>query len=375
MAERADAPGVRHGIVVAMRLWDVADTIDLSAIEEIATRVAPTAVTRIRLRRADPKAIAFGVPPIEVGLRPIELELDGVWHTIEASARVYDFGVVSVALRLVANDLSWDDFVALSGAVNRTLAEEDAAPLWTELRERLLELIGPALGRTAFRGLEEDYQITAVREFDEPLLAEELLRRVDLAPLLSGEMKPLSDAARADLLRHTFSYYTDDLAVLTWDHAFLYEPSGDTDVADVLEVANAQLLEMRYYDELLDRELPRMYDRVEEMRKRVRGLAVRRYADLARDLHGLVAEVTELTERADNALKVTEDVYLARIYAAALDLFRVRAWAGAVDRKLAIIRDTYQTLYDEAATGRAELLEAAIVALIVLEIILAFVFG
>lgn len=375
MAERADAPGVRHGIVVAMRLWDVADTIDLSAIEEIATRVAPTAVTRIRLRRADPKAIAFGVPPIEVGLRPIELELDGVWHTIEASARVYDFGVVSVALRLVANDLSWDDFVALSGAVNRTLAEDDAAPLWTELRERLLELIGPALGRTAFRGLEEDYQITAVREFDEPLLAEELLRRVDLAPLLSGEMKPLSDAARADLLRHTFSYYTDDLAVLTWDHAFLYEPSGDTDVADVLEVANAQLLEMRYYDELLDRELPRMYDRVEEMRKRVRGLAVRRYADLARDLHGLVAEVTELTERADNALKVTEDVYLARIYAAALDLFRVRAWAGAVDRKLAIIRDTYQTLYDEAATGRAELLEAAIVALIVLEIILAFVFG
>lgn len=375
MAERADAPGVRHGIVVAMRLWDVADTIDLSAIEEIATRVAPTAVTRIRLRRADPKAIAFGVPPIEVGLRPIELELDGVWHTIEASARVYDFGVVSVALRLVANDLSWDDFVALSGAVNRTLAEDDAAPLWTELRERLLELIGPALGRTAFRGLEEDYQITAVREFDEPLLAEELLRRADLAPLLSGEMKPLSDAARADLLRHTYSYYTDDLAVLTWDHAFLYEPSGDTDVADVLEVANAQLLEMRYYDELLDRELPRMYDRVEEMRKRVRGLAVRRYADLARDLHGLVAEVTELTERADNALKVTEDVYLARIYAAALDLFRVRAWAGAVDRKLAIIRDTYQTLYDEAATGRAELLEAAIVALIVLEIILAFVFG
>ena len=188
-------------------------------------------------------------------------------------------------------------------------------------------------------------------------------------------MKPLSDAARADLLRHTFSYYTDDLAVLTWDHAFLYEPSGDTDVADVLEVANAQLLEMRYYDELLDRELPRMYDRVEEMRKRVRGLAVRRYADLARDLHGLVAEVTELTERADNALKVTEDVYLARIYAAALDLVRVRAWAGAVDRKLAIIRDTYQTLYVEAERGRAELLEAAIVALIVLEIILAFVFG
>ena len=374
MVERAHAPGVRQGVIVAMRLYDVADTIDLAEIEAIATRVAPAAVTRIRLRRADPKAIAFGVPPVEVGLRPIELELDGTWYTIDAIARIYDFGVVSIALRLHASDLSWDEFVALSIAVKRTVAEQDAAALWTELRDRLLELVGPAIQRSTFRGLEEDYQITAVREFDEPLLAEELLSRVDLVPLLSGEMKPLSAAARADLLRHTYSYYTDDLAVLTWDHAFLYEPSGDTDVADVLEVANAQLLELRYYDELLDRELPRMYDRVAEMRKWVRGLAVRRYAALARDLHGLVAEVTELTERVDNALKVTEDVYLARIYAAALDLFRVRAWSGAVDRKLAIIRDTYQMLYDEAATGRAELLEATIVALIVLEIILAFVF-
>ena len=70
--------------------------------------------------------------------------------------------------------------------------------------------------------------------------------------------------ARQDLLRQRFSYYTDDLVALTWDRAFIYEPRGDSDVMDVLEVANAQLLEMRYYDELqddelLDDELPRMY--------------------------------------------------------------------------------------------------------------------
>ncbi len=376
MSQQAAAPGVRQGAIVALRLYDVAYAIDLSEIEAIATRLAPTAVTRIRLRRADPKAIAFGVPPIEIGLRPLELELDGAWRTIDAIARVYDFGVVSVALRLQAADLTWDGFVALSGAVKRTVSGPDAARLWTELLDRLLELIEPAIGRPTFRGLEEDYQLSIVRDFEEPLLAEDLLRRIDLAPLLSGEVKPLSEGARSDLLRHTFSYYRDDLAVLTWDHAFLYEPaSGDRDVADVLEVANAQLLEMRYYDELLDRELPRMYARVAEARRTLRGLAVRRYADLARDLHRLVAEVTETTEKADNALKVTEDVYLARIYAAALDLFRVRSWDAAVDRKLSIIRDTYQTLYDEAATGRAELLEAAIVLLIVLEIILAFVLG
>jgi hypothetical protein len=219
--------------------------------------------------------------------------------------------------------------------------------------------------------LEEDYLIGGVRRFDTRPSAIELMAQVDLAPLLSGEQRALSESARADLLRNRFSYYADDLVILTWDRAFIYEPRGDSDVADVLEVANAQLLEMRYYDELLDDELPRMYDLVETARRGTNVLAARRYAFLARKFYTLVAEVTELTERVDNALQVTEDVYLARIYAAALDLFRVATVSAAVDRKLSIIRDTYAALYDEASSSRSELLEIAIVVLIVVEVVLA----
>jgi uncharacterized Rmd1/YagE family protein len=86
-----------------------------------------------------------------------------------------------------------------------------------------------------------------------------------------------------------------------------------------------------------------------------------------------VAEVTELAERVDNALQVTEDVYLARVYAAAMELFRVPAVSNAVDRKLAIVRETYTALHGEAAGARAELLEISILALIALEIILSLV--
>ena len=159
--------------------------------------------------------------------------------------------------------------------------------------------------------------------------------------------------------------------VLTWDRAFIYEPRGDSDVMDILEVANAQLLEMRYYDEVLDDELPRMYDLVATTRRGLNVFAARRYAGLARRLYTLVAEVTELTEKVDNALQVTEDVYLARIYAAALDLFRVPVFSATVNRKLAIIRDTYAALYDEASSSRSELMEMAIILLIAVELALA----
>jgi hypothetical protein len=130
---------------------------------------------------------------------------------------------------------------------------------------------------------------------------------------------------------------------------------------------------MRYYDELLDAELPHMYDLVEAARRTRTLFAARRFADLARRFYTLVAEVTELTEKVDNALQVTEDVYLARIYTAALELFRVRLVSAAVERKLAIIRDTYTALYDEASSRRAELMELLIVALITGEVVLALV--
>jgi len=211
-----------------------------------------------------------------------------------------------------------------------------------------------------------------VHAFDSKPTAKELLETVDFVPLLSGEYRPLSEAARTDLLRQRFSYYEDDLAILTWDRAFIYEPRGDSDVDDVLEVANAQLVEMRYYDDLLDAELPRMYKAVESTRGPLNLFNARRYARLARELNTLVAEVTELTEKVDNALQVTEDVYLARIYAAALETFRVRPVHAAVERKLEIIRDTYRGLYGEASSARAELMEITVIALIAVEVVLAF---
>jgi hypothetical protein len=362
------APGIESASISVLRLYDVANAIDLAVAERSAAAAA--AATRIQLTQAKRKAIAYGEPPVEIALG--RAVIPGVGEAIEADviARIFDFGTVTLALRVRADGLDWDGFVERVARVNGAL---EASVVWSEQLGRVTQLIGTSLDKPTQTPLEEDYLVATINRFAEPITADRILAEVDVARLLSGERQPLSKGARDELLRNTFSYFTDDLVVLTWDRAFVVEPSGDRDVADVLEVANAQLLELRYYDTLLDNELPRMYERVEQARQTFGGLARRRYAALARDIYTRVAEVTEIAERVDNALIVTEDVYLARIYGAALELFRVRAWNAAVERKLAIMRDTYSALYDEAATSRAEVLEAAIVLLIVLEIILAFV--
>lgn len=370
MAASPDRSAVRvlDGSLTVLRLYDVAYGVDIARVEALAA-----GASRPRLLRTEPKAMTYGVESVELTMSPVALPGEGTGHA-GVRVRLYDFGAVALRLTVALDDMVWDDFMAAALTVDGATKGAAAAPLWSGLLERLRTLVAPAFIRPSDPGLEEDYLIAMVRRTRPVLSAAALLERADPIPFLSGgETMPLSDGARNELLRNRFSYYQDDLALLTWDRALIVEPRGDTDVAHVLEVANAQLLELRYYDELLDDELPRMHGRVSQVRGTLAPRALRRYGRLARELHTLVAEVTELTERVDNALKVTEDVYLARIYAAALDLFRVRAWGSAVDRKLAIIRDTYQALFNEAAAARAELLEATIVLLIVIEIVLAFV--
>ena len=362
---------VVSGSVVALRLFDVAYTIDLGQAEILWAQRAGTASARGKLSSAPTKALAFDVPPVIIPLTGIVLELDGKPHAVSVTARLYDFGVIAFALKVAVTKLSWPDYGRLLNALDRTVGPAAQTPIWSDFLAHVRTILLPAFTRPLELNLQEDYLLGTVQEWNVPLTSAELQERIDLAPLLSGEYRSLSDDARRDLMRQRFSYYADDLVVLTWDRAFIYEPRGDSDVADVLEVANAQLLELRYYDELLDDELPRMYDLVEETRRAQYLLAPRRFAILARKLYTLVAEVTELTEKVDNALQVTEDVYLARIYSAALGLFRVPTVSAAVDRKLSIIRDTYSALYDEASSNRAELLEIAIVVLIVVEIVLA----
>jgi hypothetical protein len=351
---------VRSASIVALRLFDVAYAIDLTRVEGLWTSHSRASVSRGRLAYTPSKALAFDVPPVSLTLDAVTMDIDGR----ERSA--------SISVRFAIEPCDWSTLVRNTTAISQSIGPGASADhFWPEVLQRILSPLSAAFTRPTKTHLQEDYLYVVVREWGEPIDAREVLDRVDVTSVLTDDSRPLSPDARRELLRARFSYYADDLVVMNWDRAFIVEPRGETDVLEVLEVANAQLLEMRYYDELLDDELPRMYGLVEETRASASARGPGRFARLARQLYALVAEVTELTERVDNALQVTEDVYLARVYESALELMRVPKLSAAVDRKLAIIRDTYTALYEEASARRSDLLELTIVLLIVFEIVMA----
>jgi hypothetical protein len=362
---------VVDGTAIVYRLHDVGYAIDL---DRASALLAPSDPVRARPARGEAEAIQIKNPPVSVTLGDAPVMVADAVRAARISARVFDFGVCAMRASVAApSGASWDAFANLGASADASA--ELAALLERELA-RLLEIIGPAIERPGLAPVSEAYvvyRVTRLAHVDGTPAETTELTDEHLVSLLLNERDALSAEARRELLPQRYSYYTNELTVLTWDNALVVEPRElDHDVEYILEFANAQLLELRFYDAILDRDLPQMYDRVALARQK-RYIPTRRFSPLLAAMQTQVADVTETVERVDNALKVTDDVHLARIYAAALELFREAAWRRGIHRKLAIMRETYAMLNDEAQAARAELLEAAIVLLIVFEIVLSFI--
>ena len=115
--------------------------------------------------------------------------------------------------------------------------------------------------------LTEDYLVFAVNELSRPHTADELVEHHGdvIASVLRGERAPLSRQERDEILRHRISYLANDLVIPTWNAAFVYDtPAGTLAAVEIVEFANSQLLQFRYYDELLDNALASIYAKMQK---------------------------------------------------------------------------------------------------------------
>jgi hypothetical protein len=361
-------PAIKDGALLVYRQFDVAEDISLERAERLLHGAAEP------LRLAGERRGFLDLPdrPLTVRLGPRTLPLEGGREVaVEAFVRVFSHGVLSARYEIplprgcdAVTAASW--VRALSDS---RLLEQAARADARGVAERL----GAALDAPHDSPVFETYAVVFVRAFEDVGDAAEV-GGPDLARVLLGE--PPEEAVSAQTVEHVthhrFSYSTTDLCVLDWDAALVWEPSGDRSVPDVLEVATAQLLEFRYYDALFEAELLAVTEELGRVRGALRMPGFGRSRRLALRLQRLVVETIEFVERVENAMRVVGDLYLARIYRAAVERFRIPAWQADVVRRETAALQVAGLLRDEASKTVAHVLEGSIVALIVLEIVLAF---
>ncbi len=368
--ENISLPDIEKGSLTLCQLYEIGDQINLTIVSSCITKPTERKQMSVHVRQAE--SIQIAQPPVQISLGKKNLTLAGLSLTGVLTVSIYDLGAIALTLKLsLPQPTNWLTISQLMAAVH-DLPDELQKDFLCSLEE-LETVLKPAIYKPNRPAIMEDYSIVVVEKLAGENNLEDLSKNPLIWAALLGEKSALSPSASQLLAQ--MSYYHDDLALFSWNGAILIEPdplAAATAIA-LIEFANVELLLMRSYDQSLDAQLPKMSRQLPKEQSRFSLPLVHRYSRLLHEVQYLIAEFTEVTERVDNALKVADDVYWNRFYTAILNVLRVNMWRAGVEHKLALLRETYSMLHDEADAERANSLEWMIIILILTEIVLALI--
>ena len=351
-----------QGSVLVLIQFDVCEEIRLDALRDIfgARRLEAS------FKHPAPGYVRYQRPPVVERVEPLVLESG---ERLDAQIKYYDYGVLSVVFELPFSG-DWDTLVRLA---SRWVWDTDFTSFAQKIAKQKLERARPALVKPYDEWLNEDYFVFHVREITGNPSAAGLLaaERGRIAQIVRGETVPLSDGECQEILQSQISYYPNDLTVIGWNAAFIYDnQAGAEPTIQLLEYANSQLLEFRHYDELLTRELQSVYEFMDQGET---GIWARwRTARRATRLHTVLLDVNELTERADNAIKFLSDMFSARLYKVAASKIGVTDYRDLVNQKVHTAEELYRFMVDQFHQSRAFVLEFLVVIILIIELFWLF---
>jgi hypothetical protein len=356
-----------HGSFRALLLYDIAEEVDLRELRMLLGSVPPARSPGFKL--SAPGYVRFEHPPVQEACEPIHL---ATGESANVSLRYFDYGVVSIEIEMPF-ETDWPGLIALS---NRWIeAGEVEQRGLKRVRDRLASLQS-ALRKPYTEWVEEAYYVVYLRDVYDSggarLAAAQLVAQFgrEISLVIRGEIQNLSDSEQKEVLASSLSYYPSDLLVVGWLAALVYDtPESAAPVIELLEYANTQLLEYRRYDEILTALLKDGYAALER-----RGGFFSRWR-LARDaeqLNRLRLDVTELTERADNAIKFLSDMFYARAYRLAAAKVGAGDYRALVDQKLRTAGELYEFMVNEFREARGFILELLVIVILIIELVPIF---
>jgi len=346
-----------RGFIRQIVLFDVADEIRLDDLRSALEIAQPEERAPVFSRPA-PDYVRFERPPVIESLSMVGYE---------ARAKYYEYGVVSIEMDQHF-DLEWPKLIHLSASLLSDASVEQHA---TEFLRPRLEKAHAALVKPYSTWLDEDYVIIAAAPEPRDLASDLLAQHGhDIAQLVRGESRALSESEVREILEARISYYPNDLLVVGWSAAFVLDDltsAGPT--LQLLEYANTQLLEFRHYDEVLTGVLAGVYGSID------RGTGVWRRWGLAGEaerLNTIRLDVIELAERTETSIKFLSDMFYARMYRLAAARVGVPDYRRLVDQKVQTAGELYEFMVDRFDRGRGFFLEVVVVVILLIEIVFLF---
>ena len=162
-----------------------------------------------------------------------------------------------------------------------------------------------------------------------------------IAAFLKNERIALDEEEVQSTLSTYLKYGKDDITIVDWDGAFIFDSSGDFESnIELFEIANLQLLKSRILDYDLDERLEKTLRLVKAPKK----LPVIRSAEVRRVVREIIEIRTQSileSEAVERNIKLIGDWYSAKLYTLISKKFHLESWKTEIKEKLDTLEDVY----------------------------------
>jgi len=207
------------------------------------------------------------------------------------------------------------------------------------------------------RDLSEEYSIAVVSGYTgDP---EQFFDKADrIASFLKSEMMLLDEEEVHYTLSKPLKYAKEDLVIVDWDGAFIFDPDGDVEpMIYLFQAANFQLLKYRIIDRDLDNRLELATKKIKEPSKRTFTFRHRELALAFREVIKFRVQSISEFNLLNREVKLVGDWYSARLYEAISKKFRLEEWRQIIKDKLESFEDIYTIISENFSISRYQRLE------------------
>ncbi len=340
------------GSIYLLYALDVGDMINL---EQVKNSRLLTTVTRIW-----PKYFKHYHIPLTVDLPVATPGIQCI------RANIHHFGSISLVYKVPFNGT----LAALRDKLNKLDEQYEAQS--THDANTVFKLIKPFVSQQKFFHHKTSYLVIHIDPQPDIVDSTEFPKRYGsiIASALRFETTNISDFQIEDILKSRTGYYRQDLVIIDTEAAFVYDAEC-YELLDFFEFALIQQLELQYFDKLLDTKLDDVYEHAIQPRSFYTYLPfVGTVYDPLSELSKLKVDISVITERLDNSIKLAGEAYYSEIYRLLVQKFELDTWRSSVEKKLAIVRDVRSIYQHKINSIREDMLSVLIIVLIFIEVII-----
>ena len=230
-----------------------------------------------------------------------------------------------------------------------------------DLKDHLLsECFALAAKQGGKKELSEEYAVYQISDYkgDPETFVERFGSRI--AALLKSEKLELDEKEIEHTLSYQFKYAKDELMIVDWDGAFVFDPIGEFGQAlELLELANYQLLRYRILDLKLDESFNAAYKLVHQETSKLFGrwFRIKKDHQAFKEMVKIRAQSIANFDAVERDIKVVGDWYSGRVFDLLYRKFHLETWRRNIKEKLESLEDIYSIVSENLGVSRTQTLE------------------